>query len=329
MKPLFQEPVAKEDKPLFATVPPPVKAALEELVGSRILSARTAYGGFSAAAGFVVETDGNQKFFVKGGSPGDTSHGTQNLRQDIAAYAVPAVREAAARHLGVVGDGNEDGWLLGVWEHIDTQAAPVEKMIGALAAFQSDKAEALKPALAQNYISLFLDPHRKWLRPRDDGAARGGFLSLFSSPADEWFAGNIQKLCALQTGASWKDDGLLHGDLRADNFLYDGRRTFVIDWPNACRGPRAFDRLFLRANLAALGYGPMAALPEAATLPRDEEVSMAVCLSGFFADQVYRAVPEKLPRLRWMQKGIFLALLLHLSTLGVIEPPPPMKGQNP
>lgn len=329
MKPLFPEPDAKEDKPSFSAVPAPVRLSLEKLMGGKILSATTTHGGFSNAAGFIVETDKGRKFFVKGSHPGDITHGTQNLRQDIAAYAVPAVKEAAPRHLGVVGDGDEDGWLLGVWEYIDARPVPPEKMIGALLKFQSDPAAALLPASSQNYISLFLNPHKKWLRLRDEESVRRKFLSVFSEPAEAWFAANIGKLCDVQMQAAWKDDTLLHGDLRADNFLYDGKKVFVIDWPNACRGPRAFDALFLCANLEALGYGTMASFLKSAQLPREEEIAMAVCISGFFADQIYRAVPEKLPRLRWMQKGIFAALLRHLHKLGIVEPPPRMTGENP
>lgn len=328
MKPLFPEPQAKEDKPSFDAVPVSVRAALENVAGGAIVSATTAFGGLSNAAGFVVDT-GGRKFFVKGSHPGDITHGTQNLRQDIAAYDVPAVRAAAPRYLGIAGDGDEDGWLLGVWEYIDARPVPPEKMIEALQAFQSDPAAALKPASSQNYISLFLNPHKKWLRLRDEETTRNKFLSVFEDPAGDWFAAHIGKLCALQEAAAWKDDGLLHGDLRADNFLYDGKKVFVIDWPNACRGPRAFDALFLCANLEALGYGRMEDFLKPLGIPHDEDIRMAACISGFLADQIYRAVPEKLPRLRWMQKGMFLALLKHLHRQGVIEPLPRMTGENP
>ena len=52
------------------------------------------------------------------------------------------------------------------------------------------------------------------------------------------------------------EEGLVHGDLRVDNFLFGAQDTWVIDWPNACRGPLVFDLVFLSSNMEALGFAP-------------------------------------------------------------------------
>jgi hypothetical protein len=44
--------------------------------------------------------------------------------------------------------------------------------------------------------------------------------------------------------------------------------------------------------------------------------------AGYFADNAPRAVPPKLPRLRWAQKSILRAMLRWLSDEGAATPPP-------
>jgi sulfur relay (sulfurtransferase) complex TusBCD TusD component (DsrE family) len=51
---------------------------------------------------------------------------------------------------------------------------------------------------------------------------------------------------------------------------------------------------------------------------------MLSALAGFFADQAYRAVPPKLPRLRWMQKLMLHACLQALHRRGIVDSPPIM-----
>ncbi len=112
----------------------------------------------------------------------------------------------------------------------------------------------------------------------------------------------------------------MHGDLRPDNFL----GSYVIDWANGCRGPRSFDVLFLGAALEGLGQQSLLktiALFEEAenrSFEKHDLQVMAAHLSGYFADQVYRQVPEKMPRLRWMQKIMLLSLVRYLADTGAL-----------
>jgi hypothetical protein len=54
---------------------------------------------------------------------------------------------------------------------------------------------------------------------------------------------------------------------------------------------------------------------------------MAACLAGYLADQARRPVPDKLPRLRWMQKTMLLSLLGFLRRAGVVDSIPRMTNQ--
>lgn len=336
MRPLFPEPFAKEAKPSFAQIPPVLLLKIEDMFSEKILAGSTAYGGFSAAAGFIITFKSGRKVFAKGSHPKDTAHGTQNLRQEIRVYAdVPVLHEISPRYLGFVQDDDEDGWMLGFWEYIEPAGKlVVEDMIEALVRFQRDGAVNLKSATEQNYISLFLNGEKKWHRIDEEAATAEKFICLFSDAAAgrQWLRKNIGTLCALQDKAVEGTMGLLHGDLRADNFLCGKDKTFVIDWPNACRGALIFDAMFLFANLESLGLCNMESAfaifekKGGVNFSTEQKSIAAAHLSGFFADQAYRAVPEKLPRLRWMQRGMLCALLLFLSRLGIIDSPPKMRN---
>lgn len=282
------------------------------------------HGGFSASANFVLTLEDGRKVFAKGNHPGEQAHGIQNLRQEIAVYGNARVlREIAPPYLGFVSDGDEDGWALGVWEYIEHGARPgTGEILEALGKWRRAEAPGLKDCREMSYVELFFSPERKWLRLAREEKVRRNFTALFAEAgaAEGWLEKNLAALCALQAGAGKVRAPFvpLHGDLRADN-IFKGRdgKVYIVDWPNACRGPAAFDLLFLGAGLGEDLAGKEEGVPE-----------IAAAIAGYMADMAGRAVPEKLPRLRWMQKTILLALLRYLAAVGAVESAPRMAGQT-
>lgn len=298
---------------------------METLCGSKISCATETFGGLSASAGFVLVTQDGRRFFAKGTHPLETSHGAANLLQEIAAYqSVAVLRDIAPRFIGSVTDNTERGWLLGVWEYVAPQQGSISRIRQLLETLQAAPPPPLPTAAAHNYIGFFFRDERKWQRLRDEEKVRDKFLAMFSDPehARVWLNKNLPRLCALQSQAAGicTPDALLHGDLRADNFIFGARSDYIIDWPNACRGPRIFDRCFLGANLEGLGLGHL----EDWTGDDPAAPVMTAIMAGYFADQAYRMPPDAMPRLRWMQKCMLLALLKYLGRQGIIESPPEM-----
>lgn len=334
---LLQPPQGSEKKPDFTTVPQDIRHQLEQLCGHAIVSAETAYGGLSSSAGFILTLQDGAKLFAKGTHPDEMAHGTANLLQEIETYQnIPVLKKVSPRYIGKVWDGDEDGWMLGVWEYIehDPARASWPQMLSCIRDWQQDQAAAtaLPHARDHNYISLFFSAEKKWQRLRDEQKTKEKFLTLFedAAAAENWLQRSLPALCAEQRRANEAQgkEVLLHGDLRRDNFLFARDRAYVIDWPNACRGPAEFDLSFLCANLEALGAGRCLDLLRQANADMGAAVPVMAAMSGYFADQAYRAVPDKMPRLRWMQKAMLLSLLNTLSGLGIIESPPKMGGQN-
>lgn len=343
MSALLKEPDAKEKKPQFADLPPALLRQIETLAGEKIESSDVAFGGFSSSAGFIMTLQSGRRIFAKGTHPGELSHGAKNLGQEVMAYeTLDILRAVSPPYIGVVSDGADDGWMLGVWDFVphDPNLASAERVMETMKRWQLDRdARGILPsARTQAYIDQFFVPEKKWLRLRNDENVRKKFCSMFMQPsmAAKWFENNMGALCQWQSKIDklQSHEGLLHGDLRLDNFLFMPARTFVVDWPNACWGPLAFDMICIFSNMEAMGYGLTESMLETyahmggAPLDFEARATMLCAVSGYFADQAYREVPENLPRLRWMQKSMLLAQLKCLARLGVIEPPPPMSGEN-
>lgn len=333
---IFPEPKQREDKPPADQVPPHILGAIEQKISSAITKIDVVYGGYSPNANYGITAANGRRYFIKGSHPGEMSHATETIRQEARIYdTVPVLKDIAPHFHGTVWDGDEDGWLLGIWDFIEpAKALDVEAVMGALVKLQADPtAVTLTPAKNKNYIEMFFNTDKKWRRLKEEPQTREKFVSLFDNraKAQYWFSNNSAMLCDLQDQVVDLDTphGLLHGDLRLDNIVQaqDGG-TYVVDWPNACYGPLVFDLVFLAAHMQATGLMTMG---EAFALYRKmggapitlatRHIMMAV-IAGFFADQAYRAVPPRLPRLRWMQKSMLAALLRALAMDNIVSPPP-------
>ena len=202
---LLTEPAAREKKPEFTALPPAVFRQLEKLCGGKIVSSDVAFGGLSASAGFVMTAADGRKLFAKGTHPAETAHGAANLAQEIAAYeSIAILRDVAPSYLGVVSDGEQDGWMLGIWEFVehDPALASVERMTIVLRQCHAaeEGKDTLIPARTHGYIGQFFNNEKKWLRPRHDVSIRIKFLGMFDDAiaANNWFDKNIPALCDYQ-----------------------------------------------------------------------------------------------------------------------------------
>ncbi len=325
---ILPEPAGREDKPPAHMVPQKIIAEIERRINAHIIDISVVFGGYSPSANYKFDADNGKSYFIKGSHPGEMSHATETIRQEALTYnGIDLLKKIAPHFHGTVWDGDEDGWLLGIWDFIAPADAPaVEAIMRALVDMHVHAADVknLPQAEDKNYIQFFFNDEKKWRRLKDEPKTRDKFLSMFKDrdTARQWFDTHIDALCAWQSrihdigGAR----GLMHGDLRLDNILQDNDgRVYIVDWPNACCGPLIFDLVFLAAHLSACGIMTM---HDAFTLyetmgghrfTSDDKAIMMVVVAGFFADQAYRAVPPRLPRLRWMQKTMLHALLTGLA----------------
>jgi fructosamine-3-kinase len=344
---IFPEPKSLEVKPGFSAIPEEILQDIAKITGVPVLNGEVAFGGFSAAASYILTLRDGRKIFAKGNHPEEMAHGAENLRQEIFTYEhVVLLKKLSPAYLGTVTDGDEDGWLLGLWEYVPhaPKTPSSEEVIKTLVMWHSAGASEtgkgfLKDCHEQNFISLFFNAEKKWCRIAQEDKTREKFLSLFKDPAIAkiWAEKNVPKLCALQERIIYLPvtGVLLHGDLRRDNIFtgMDGGIR-VIDWPNACIGPAEFDLFFLFADMAASGGISVIELFElyekagGQVLGKEWRYVIGACIAGYFADQAYRDIPLKLPRLRWMQKGLLWGVLRYLAAENVVESIPVMADEN-
>lgn len=329
-------------KPPFSQLPQRICTDLCTLAGAQsIASSEIAAGGVSASAAYLLRFDNGVKLFVKGSHPGDQSHGAENLRGECGAYrSIDILSEVAPQFCGMVyaDHGDDNGWWLGAWQAVTQQ--PINYDVKALSALLDRVACADIPAsagvpvaIAHPYLSQFMNDTYKWRRLLDDKRRGDKFTQCFADPvaAAMWLDHYGDKLVALQSAAatqSWHL-GLIHGDLRCDNFIHghinhEPARWWMIDWANAADGPLAFDRVMLAASLLAEGACDVSGAMHFASqgCGEDDSVKMMVMQAGYFADQIYRLPPAVMPRLRPIQKAMFAALIAMLVHAGIVAPLP-------
>src|SRR2546428_11081398 len=106
----------REQKPTWSQVPPSVRAEAERRLGSRVVRATRAYGGYAASATFrLVLANGRRAFFKAGYPLPPGSPGVLPIAQETRRYAGPAplVGRWVPEQLGAVRPARRGGLVLG------------------------------------------------------------------------------------------------------------------------------------------------------------------------------------------------------------------------
>jgi len=286
-------------------VPEPVRAAIERVLGGRVIEARTQPGGFSPGLAARARCENGGRFFIKAVSAQANPDSPGIHRQEARVLAalepvVTARRLPVPRLFGVV---EHAPWTALILEDIAGRQPAVPWLAAELAlvvAAVDDLAEALTPSPieAPTVAEVFGDDFTGW-RTLAGSADHGGL--------DAWSRAHLDRLAAIE--ATWPEhaagDTLLHCDIRADNLLIAGHRPVVVDWPWACRGA-AFVDVALFAPSVAMQGGPqpaeLVALSRSGRAAGRADLTALVCgLAGFFTERSLRPPPPGLPTVRRFQ----------------------------
>src|SRR4051794_19919319 len=325
----------REDKPTWSSVPVGVKASAEAILGSRVVRAVRAFGGYGPSATFVLALDDGRRAFFKGVYPlpeGSAVKWRNDEEERVYQELAELITPWAPTFYGSV---RTDGWHVLLMEAVVGQKVPpwtsalARNAIRSYAEFHASTAKAQLP---------------EWL-PRDHHLEFTGFWAGFNAESDlrsrlaamcttadasrrasDWLAAYWPALAAAEAPLrAMQRFALLHFDTRSDNIRIDGERLRIFDWPFACAGPPEFD-LAAFAQSVALEGGPG---PESTTAwysegaPLDPEVLTAsiVGISGFFADRGSSPDLPGLPRLRSFQRNQLRSSLMWAARR--LELPPP------
>src|SRR3954469_4865612 len=306
----------REDKPTWSSVPATVKAGAEAILGSRVVRAVRAFGGYGPSATFVLALDDGRRAFFKGVYPlpeGSAVKWRNDEEERVYQELAELITPWAPTFYGSV---RTDGW------HVLLMEAGV-----------GQKVPPWTGALARNAIRSYAEFHAstakaqlpEWL-PREHHLEFTGFWAGFNAESDlrsrlaamcttadasrrasDWLAAYWPALAAAEAPlAAARSLALLPFDTRSDNIRIDGERLRMFDWPFACAGPPEFD-FGAFAQSVALEGGPSAedlAAAYAAVRPVDDELLTAsiVGFAGYFADRGSRPDLPGLPRLRAFQR---------------------------
>ncbi|GLI27673.1 hypothetical protein ARHIZOSPH14_19150 [Agromyces rhizosphaerae] len=304
----------------WGEVPPSLRAAVDDLLGSPVVDAVSQPAGFSPGSADRVTTADGTRAFVKTASTAVNAQSVElhRLEGTIAGampdgMPVPAVR-------GVVDRGD---WIAVVFDDVEgrhphTPWRPDElgAVLDALAELTAAPAPPELGALLGSASDALDDNLRSWERLAADPSR----LPSLAPDDHEWVTARIDDLAAAATTAIGEvgGDRLVHLDVRADNLLVTpSGAVALVDWPWAALGASWLDALVLLVNVRL--YDPGADVeallrghPVFAGLDDGVANRLLVGLTGYFLEASTGPEVPEIPNLRKFQLDqglVSLALL--------------------
>lgn len=284
---------------------------MEEILGARVVSARSQPGGLSPGSADRVVTDDGGAAFVKAVSSAqnEDSPGIHRAEAAVCRQLPPDV--PTARFVGVYDDGD---WVALVLEDIEGRhpATP----------WVAPELEASFHALATIARGLTPSPVTGIPTATDALASTlDGFSRLAAdTPSDlhPWAAAHLDRLVELSRRGveSLAGDTVVHMDVRADNLLVTTTGEVVlVDWPWACVGAPWADTVALLVNVNLHGGHDVDRLvrKHAGGASGAQVDGFLAGLAGFFLDGARLPAPPGLPTLREFQRAQGIATLEWLA----------------
>ena len=304
----------REPKPAWSEVPPAVRAEAERRLGSRVVRATRAYGGYAASATFrLALANGRRAFFKAGYPPPPGSAAIFPIDSEERRYR--ALGPIAGRWMPKqYGSFEKERWHVLLMEDLGPSTMPP---------WSPDKARRAARSYARFHratlgskLPRFLSrtQHQRFGRFWDVLATSGDLEHTAAlargreEEAAEWLAVALPVLREAERDlvAAKRPFVLLHFDTRSDNIRLIGDRLVMFDWPFASAGPAEFDVAAFAQSIPAEG-GPapervIAWYEEVLPLRRRELSGSIAGIPGYFANASWRAPLPGLPRLRSIQR---------------------------
>ncbi|MEV0389679.1 aminoglycoside phosphotransferase family protein [Nonomuraea sp. NPDC050643] len=275
-------------------VHPPVRAAVEEFLGGRVVEAETQPGGFSPAAAVRLRTDNGGRAFVKAVGPEPNADAVRLYQAELKIAAalpesVPAPRLLTGFEL--------EGWVTLVFEDVEGEHPELP--------WRRDQLDRVLTAVKGMSAALTPAPIDASPIGKVFGSSFNGWRMLLDEETDgldPWALRHLGELAELESG--WAEaaagDTLVHADLRADNILLNGERVYVVDWPWACLGAPWVDQVMMLPSIGMQGGPPP---HELCTDPGAEVTSVVAAVTGYFVRHGRLPDPPGLPTVRAFQRA--------------------------
>jgi aminoglycoside phosphotransferase (APT) family kinase protein len=289
----------------WSKVPGSVRAAVEDWLGSPVVSATSQSAGFSPGVAARLQTEDGRRVFAKAAGP-EPNPLTPLAHRREARVAAALSEEVPVPPLLWSHDESEGGWVVLLFEDVEGRnpvmpwrADELSKTLDALTALS----ELLTPSpLAPGAVVGYAG---------DWSVVSGGYWERLAEeqPArlDAWSAHHLDELGDLEGEATSAVEGdtLLHLDVRADNLLLTPDRVLVVDWPHARVGAPWIDVVFFAPSVAMQGGPPPEELlskhPHARRAEPEAVTAVLAAVAGFFTAEGLLPAPPGLPTLRVFQ----------------------------
>jgi Phosphotransferase enzyme family len=287
-------------------VPGHVRAAVEDLLGSPVLTASSQRGGFSPGSADRVTTADGGRAFVKTAWSRINERSAEIHRREASVVAALPPGMPAPRLIGVVDHGE---WVAIVLEDVEARQPTtpwrtdeLDAVLDALATIAETPLPAATalPALEDEMARLF------------SGWSRLGDIAdlALDAPLAAWVEAHRTDFVDASARAlrDLRGDRLVHQDVRADNILIrpDGH-VVVVDWPWAAQGAGWFDALSLLINVRL--FDPNHDVEKAirghrvfGDMPQDAATRALVGFAGFFLEASTQPPSPGIPTLRSFQR---------------------------
>ncbi|MFE2886887.1 aminoglycoside phosphotransferase family protein [Streptomyces graminifolii] len=291
-------PTATNDRLPWEKVPERVRSAVEDRLGSRVVTAHTQSGGFSPGVAARVQLADGRRAFIKAVSA-DLNPDSPRFHRSEALVARRIPPQAPVPQL--LADEDLDGWVVLVFEDIDGvmpsepwHLPDLRRVLDATLdlAATLDPAPIESPTIEGRYGDMF-----------------AGFRAMADDPwPDPWTRRHARRLAEME--AEWArasaGSALVHADLRADNILLTEDRVVFVDWAHGAVGASWFDVVFLAGSVIMHnGREGIDVLDEhLAERAVDPEAVNCVltAATGFFLYQSLQPIPPNLAGLRDFQR---------------------------
>ncbi|MCP2323541.1 aminoglycoside phosphotransferase (APT) family kinase protein [Hamadaea flava] len=278
---------------LWSQLPDAVRTVIESAAGDSVVSASSRPGGFSPALASMLTLANGSSVFAKAVTAERSDFGARSIRREAVVLAALPARVNAP---GLIWSGDlldESGtWAIVLTEAIDGWSP----------------AQPWRPAELRRYLdaaSVLADA----LNPAPMGAkAMADHAEAFTNWSDLEHP-RASELAVLE--AHWAEatagPSLLHGDLRADNFLITSIGFAVVDWPSACIGAPWLDLLLGLPSVAMHGGGDpddiWQAHPLSRGVPGEAVDAVLAGMAGYLLSRSMQEPSALLPTLPAFQRA--------------------------
>lgn len=322
-----------EPKPPWQHVPRAVRADAERALGRRIARAARVYGGYAPSATFRLALDDGSRAFFKGvwSASNDFMHRALAIEERVYRELADRLAPYAPEFIAAL---RRDDWHVLLLEDVGPAdvppwtAAKVSAAAREYAAFHARNVDHDPPEWVSRTDWQQFAPI--WSRLASEAGALESAAALArgrEAEAEAWLREHLSALdhAAQAVRGAGPPHTLLHEDTRSDNVRVTKGRLRLFDWNWLSFGAPEFDVAAFAEGIAADG-GPE---PESfvteyeRVLPvrRDVLRDVVAGFAAYFTAQAWRPVPDRLPRLREVQRRqMKVCLPWAARLLGLPEP---------